>query len=73
MLLAVDIGNSETTLGAFEGDQVRADWHLATAIHRTADEYAALLLDLLDSPPEPSDKLKSAVAAYKQSSLHAED
>jgi len=33
----------------------------------------ALLLDLLDSPPEPSDSLKSAVATYKQSSLHAED
>jgi type III pantothenate kinase len=49
MLLAVDIGNSETTLGVFEGDQVRVDWHLATAIHRTADEYAALLLDLLHS------------------------
>jgi len=33
----------------------------------------ALFLDLLDHPPEPSDQLKSAVAAYKQSSLHVED
>jgi len=33
----------------------------------------ALFLDLLDNPPEPSEKLKSAISAYKQSSLHAED
>ncbi|MES0278893.1 MAG: type III pantothenate kinase [Dehalococcoidales bacterium] len=49
MLLVIDIGNSETTLGVFAGDKLRADWHLATAIHRTADEYAALLLDLLQN------------------------
>ncbi|MBL3601339.1 MAG: DUF1778 domain-containing protein [gamma proteobacterium endosymbiont of Lamellibrachia anaximandri] len=40
---------------------------------RLSARDTALFLDLLDSPPKPSDKLKSAVAAYKQSSLHAED
>ncbi len=47
MLLAVDIGNTETTLGVFSGDELRATWHAATVIHRTADEQAALLLELL--------------------------
>jgi len=47
MLLAVDIGNTETTLGVFEGDELRATWHTTTAIHRTADEHAILLLNLL--------------------------
>lgn len=47
MLLAVDIGNSDTTLGVFEGKKLRATWHMATKIHRMADEYAALLLGLL--------------------------
>ncbi len=47
MLLAVDIGNTETTLGVFSGEELRATWHAATVIHRTADEQAALLLDLL--------------------------
>jgi len=47
MLLAVDIGNSDTTLGVFEGDELRATWHMATSIHRMADEYAALLFNLL--------------------------
>jgi type III pantothenate kinase len=47
MLLAVDIGNTETTLGVFEGEELKATWHTATIIHRTADEQAILLLNLL--------------------------
>jgi type III pantothenate kinase len=47
MLLAIDIGNTDTTLGVFEGEELRATWHMATDIHRMADEYAALLLNLL--------------------------
>ena len=47
MLLAIDIGNTDITLGVFEGEKLRATWHIATGIHRRADEYAALLLNLL--------------------------
>ena len=47
MLLAIDVGNTDITLGVFEGEKLRATWHMATGIHRSADEYAALLLNLL--------------------------
>ncbi len=47
MLLAIDIGNTDTTLGVFEDVKLRATWHMATNIHRMADEYAAILLNLL--------------------------
>ena len=47
MLLAVDIGNTSTTLGVFDGEKLRATWHMATGVHRMSDEYAALLLNLL--------------------------
>ncbi len=47
MLLAIDIGNTDITLGVFEGEELHATWHIATGIHRMADEYAALLLNLL--------------------------
>ena len=47
MLLAVDIGNTITTLGTFEGKELRSTWYIATVIHRTADEHAILLLNLL--------------------------
>ncbi len=47
MLLAIDIGNTNVTLGVFEGEKLRAHWRIATAIHRLADEYATLLINLL--------------------------
>lgn len=58
MLLAVDIGNTETTLGVFSGEGLRATWHTATVIHRTADEQAALLSNLLDSQGLDSNDIK---------------
>lgn len=47
MLLAIDIGNTNVTLGVFVGEELRATWRLATDIHQMADEYAALLFNLL--------------------------
>jgi len=47
MLLAVDVGNTSTTLGVFDGEKLRATWHMATGVHRMSDEYAALLFNLL--------------------------
>lgn len=58
MLLAIDIGNTETTLGVFEDEGLRATWHTATVIHRTADEQAALLSNLLDSQGLDSNDIK---------------
>ncbi len=55
MLLAIDIGNTGITLGVFEGDELRATWHISTGIHRSADEYAALLLNLIRGNPAVSD------------------
>jgi type III pantothenate kinase len=46
-LLAADIGNSHTVLGLIDGGQVSHDWRVATADHRTADEWAVLLRGLL--------------------------
>jgi len=56
MLLAVDIGNTETTLGVFEGEKLRATWHITTVISRTPDELAILIFDLLGNKGlKPSD------------------
>jgi type III pantothenate kinase len=43
MLLAVDVGNTNTAFAVFDGQRVRADWHVSTLARRTGDEYAALL------------------------------
>lgn len=47
MLLAIDIGNTNLAFGIFEGEEMRATWSVATEIHKMADEYAVLVLNLL--------------------------
>lgn len=46
MLLCVDIGNTNTLLGLYAGDQLRHHWRIASDHNRMADEYAVLLLEL---------------------------
>lgn len=48
MLLAIDIGNTNVKIGVFDGDELKATWNLATGIHRTSDEYAGILLNLME-------------------------
>ena len=47
MLLAIDIGNTNVTLGVFDKEELRATWAIATDIKKTADEYAVFLMNLL--------------------------
>ena len=47
MLLAVDVGNTQTVLGLFDGEQLVEHWRVATEAERTGDELAALFADLL--------------------------
>jgi type III pantothenate kinase len=42
-LLVVDVGNTNTVLGVYEGDQLRGQWRIETKKGRTSDEYAILL------------------------------
>jgi len=48
MLLAIDIGNTNIKIGIFDGDELKATWNIATGIHRTADEYGSVLLNLME-------------------------
>jgi type III pantothenate kinase len=48
MLLAVDVGNTQTALGLYDGEQLAASWRVATEAERTGDEVAALLARLLE-------------------------
>ena len=48
MLLAVDVGNTQTVLGLFDDERLVSHWRIATEAERTGDELAALLADLLE-------------------------
>ena len=47
MLLAVDIGNTNITLGVFKGEDLVATWRIATEAGRMPDEYGLVLNQLL--------------------------
>ena len=49
MLLTIDIGNTNLTLGLYEGDKLGAHWRLATDHNRMPDEYGLQLLGLLQN------------------------
>ena len=48
MLLAVDVGNTQTIFGLYEGGELGDRWRIATEAQRTGDELGALLGDFLD-------------------------
>ncbi len=48
MLLAIDIGNTNITLGLYEGEALEDAWRLATVHERMPDEYGLQILGLLD-------------------------
>jgi type III pantothenate kinase len=47
MLLAIDVGNTNSKFVIFDGDRIIAQWRLRTEAKRTADEYAAWLTQLM--------------------------
>src|SRR5579863_8023306 len=46
MLLALDAGNSNITIGAFEGRELIGRWRLRTIHEQTADEWGVLMRNL---------------------------
>lgn len=59
VLLCLDIGNTHVVIGGYRGTELAYHWRVQTDHDRTADEYAVLLLSLLDvaglAPDEVSD------------------
>ncbi len=60
MLLCLDIGNTNITLGLFQGEKIRATWRIATDVNKMPDEYGALLLTLLPHEGIALDAIKHA-------------
>jgi type III pantothenate kinase len=64
LLIVVDVGNTNTVCGVFEGEKRVADYRLSTDVDRTADEYAALLLPLFGkSGIDPNDAIGVVVCS----------
>jgi type III pantothenate kinase len=60
LLLAFDLGNTETTVGVFAGDRLRAHFRLTTDAPRTADELTVTLRALLEGANIPLRQIDGA-------------
>jgi type III pantothenate kinase len=47
-LLAIDVGNTQTVFGLFEGEELREHWRVATERNRSGDELGALYGSFVD-------------------------
>lgn len=47
MLLAIDVGNTNTVIALYDGEEPKAQWRTSTSTSRTADEYAVWLSQLM--------------------------
>lgn len=47
MLIAIDVGNTQTVMGLFDGEELVDSWRLSTVRERTADEYRLFFAGLL--------------------------
>ncbi len=63
MLLTLDIGNTEITLGLFHAQQLEAHWRLTTNPDRTPDEWAAAIGGFLDHAGRSPNEVRAACLA----------
>ena len=63
MLLAIDVGNTQTVMGVHEGEVLAHMWRVATNKSHTSDELRVKVLPLLDSEGIAPDDLQGAALA----------
>jgi type III pantothenate kinase len=67
MLLAVDVGNTQTVFGLFDGERLAKHWRIATEARRTGDELGLILSGFLDLAGVDGISLASSVPALVRS------
>jgi type III pantothenate kinase len=61
MLLTIDVGNTHTVLGLFDGEEIVEHWRISTDARRTADELAVLLQGLMGMHPLLGEELGDGI------------
>jgi len=62
MLIVIDVGNTNTVLGLFDGKHLLHDWRIRTEIDHTIDEYGVLIYNLYLSTPMKAKEMRSVTA-----------
>ncbi len=63
MLLAIDVGNTHTVIGAYGGEELRASWRIPTCKEDTPDAICARLLPLMEVAGMDSHELDEGILA----------
>ena len=63
MLLAIDIGNTNITVGVYRGDRLGPRWRFAADHEKTPDEYGTLVSGLLRRAGVPAEDIDAIVMA----------
>ena len=72
MILVIDVGNTNMTLGVYQGEELKATFRLTTKTPRTSDEYGIIITQLLQNNGiEPKALEGSIVASVVPDVMHA--
>jgi type III pantothenate kinase len=63
MLLAIDVGNTNITLGLYAGDVLSESWRIETVHHRTSDEYGLIMHQLIAQGRHKESDVKAVIVA----------
>lgn len=69
MLFAIDVGNSNISIGLFKGHDIVRRFRVTTDVNRTTDEYGIILLGLLSSAGYKPRDIKGAIVSSVVSGL----
>ncbi|KNZ43220.1 type III pantothenate kinase [Acetobacterium bakii] len=63
MILGIDVGNTNTELAVFEGDEILQSWRFVTKTPRTSDEYGVLIKSFFENSGIKSGEISSVIMA----------
>ncbi|MGN1165887.1 MAG: type III pantothenate kinase [Lachnospiraceae bacterium] len=63
MLLVIDVGNTNITLGVFRGEELLGTFRMTTKLPRTSDEYGIMLKELVERQGILSTDITAAIVA----------
>lgn len=63
MLLTLDVGNTEITVGLFSGDRLQGHWRLTTSADRTPDEWSVAIGALLQQAGQAPRSVRASIIA----------
>lgn len=63
MILVIDVGNTNMTMGVYQGKRLAATFRIMTKTPRTSDEYGIMITQLLQNKDIVPDKLEGSVVA----------